>query len=111
MVPCNGWEPPLRPNFENGAAGPLERLPERVALLEDRQTFLRRDVERSKDGQQRLTDAQRRMTGQIKALQEERRARAARVKAAAKLAMFLASGVLLAALNLLAGHWLTGLLH
>jgi hypothetical protein len=52
---------------------------------------------------------QRRMAGELKLLREERQVRKERVRAVAKLVMFLVSGVLLAALNLLAGQWLTKL--
>lgn len=49
------------------------------------------------------------MAGQLKLPREERQARQERIKALTKLAMFLVSGVLLAALNFLAGQWLTKL--
>jgi hypothetical protein len=62
------------------------------------------------DGRGRLEQMQHRMAGELKLLREERYARQERVRAVAKLVMFLVSGVLLAALNLLAGHWLTKLL-
>jgi septal ring factor EnvC (AmiA/AmiB activator) len=85
-------------------------LPERLALIEDRQSLMRREVAQLQDDHSRLDAMQRRMAGQLKTLREERQARQERLQAAAKLAMFLISGVLLAALNLLAGQWLTALI-
>jgi hypothetical protein len=102
MPPSPEWPASSRPSLPAG-------LPERLALLEDRHSLLRQEVSHLQDGHGRLEQMQRRMGGELKLLREERQVRKERVRAVAKLVMFLVSGVLLAALNLLAGQWLTKL--